>query len=125
MQNNDNISENLIAGRNPVIELLRSERSVDKIFMLKEGGGSLTKIAAMAKQRGIPVKEVNREKLNDITFWSEDRFLVKMGDAGLMAEKVALVDGAVSTQLGSRETGILHVSSENGIKIEFEYRIFE
>ena len=37
-----------------------------------------------------------------------------------LAEKVALVDGAISTQLGSRETGILHVSSENGIKIEFE-----
>lgn len=65
------------------------------------------------------------ENLNDIRFWYGERFLVKLGDAGLMAEKVALVDGAISTQLGSRETGILHVSSENGIKIEFEYRIFE
>lgn len=57
-----------VAGRNPVIELLRSERPVDKILMLKsaEGGGALGKISAMAKERGIPVKETTREKLDSI-----------------------------------------------------------
>lgn len=56
-----------VAGRNAVIELLRSQRPVDKILMLRqEGGGSLPKIAAMAKERGIPVKEVAREKLDSL-----------------------------------------------------------
>ncbi|MBQ9109577.1 MAG: 23S rRNA (guanosine(2251)-2'-O)-methyltransferase RlmB [Oscillospiraceae bacterium] len=56
--------ENLVAGRNPVTELLRSDRATDKILMLKDAGGSLNKIAAMARDRGIPIKEVTREKLD-------------------------------------------------------------
>lgn len=57
-----------VAGRNPVIELLRSERPVDKVLMLKasEGQGVLGRIAAMAKERGVPVKETTREKLDSI-----------------------------------------------------------
>ena len=34
------IPENLVAGRNPVMELLRSDRDTDKILMLKDAGGS-------------------------------------------------------------------------------------
>jgi len=66
MIKDNQISENLVAGRNPVMELLRSDRDTDKILMLKDGGGSLQKIAAMAKERGIPVKEVTREKLDSL-----------------------------------------------------------
>ena len=59
-----------IAGRNPVIELLKSEQPVDKILILRQepstGSGGLGKIIALSKQRGIPVKEVVAEKLNSI-----------------------------------------------------------
>lgn len=63
-----NAPEGLVAGRNPVIELLRSENPVDKVFMLKGEGvqGTLLKIKAMAANRGIPVKEVTKEKLDSI-----------------------------------------------------------
>ena len=61
------IPENLVAGRNPVMELLRSDRDTDKILMLKDAGGSLQKIAAIAKERGIPVKEVTAENCEDTT----------------------------------------------------------
>lgn len=58
--------ESIVAGRNPVIELLKTDQPVDKILMQKgdRQGGSLGKIAAMAKDRGIPVKDVAKEKLD-------------------------------------------------------------
>lgn len=60
--------ENLVAGRNPVIELMKSGRAVDRILMLRteQNGGSLPKIKAMAKERGIPVKECAKEKLDQL-----------------------------------------------------------
>ncbi len=53
-----------VAGRNPVIELLSSDRPVDKLLMLSPRSGSLLKIAAMAREKGIPIKDVSREKLD-------------------------------------------------------------
>jgi tRNA G18 (ribose-2'-O)-methylase SpoU len=53
-----------VAGRNPVIELLSSERPVDKLLMLSLRSGSLLKIVAMAREKGIPIKDVSREKLD-------------------------------------------------------------
>lgn len=56
--------ENIICGRNPVLEALRSERTVDKILIASgEREGSVLKIMAMAKEEGIPVVTVNRETL--------------------------------------------------------------
>ena len=63
-------AEGVIAGRNPVIELLKSDAPVDKIFMQKtndqEREGSLLKIKAMAAERGVPVKETTRERLDSL-----------------------------------------------------------
>lgn len=64
MQDIRDSSDEMVAGRNPVIELLRSQRPVNKILMLKTEGGNLKRIVAMAKERGVPVKDVAREKLD-------------------------------------------------------------
>ena len=58
-------SENTVYGRNAVIELLKSDRDVDKI-MIKSGEreGSLTLITSLAKNKGVPVVEVGKEKLD-------------------------------------------------------------
>lgn len=66
MRDTRDLSDELVAGRNPVIELLRSGRPVNQILMLKSEGGSLQKIVAMAKERGVPVKDVAREKLESL-----------------------------------------------------------
>ena len=78
MFKNTEMPENLVAGRNPVTELLRSDRATDKILMLKDAGGSLNKIAAMARERGIPIKEVTREKLDFLCPASTTRALPPM-----------------------------------------------
>lgn len=61
--------EDVIAGRNAVLEALKSGRAMDSLYIQKgaEGsGGSLGKIVALAKERGIPVKDATAQKLESL-----------------------------------------------------------
>ena len=59
--------EDQVEGRNAVIELLESGRDINKIFILEgEHHGSINKIIAMAKERKIVLKMVNKTKLNQM-----------------------------------------------------------
>ena len=56
-----------VEGRNSVLELLESNKDVNKIFVLEgEKHGSINKIIAIAKQRKIPVVQISRIKLNQM-----------------------------------------------------------
>lgn len=67
-------NENIVFGRNPVMEALRGERTVEKIYILKGGReGSIIKICAMAKEKHIPVIEVDRKKLENISGTSSNQ----------------------------------------------------
>lgn len=62
---NDN---NLICGRNPVLEALKSETSIDALYIsIKGEGGTLGKIQAMAKKKGIVIKSISPQKLDQMT----------------------------------------------------------
>lgn len=69
-RNNDNRSEqalpdDLIIGRNAVNEALKSGRAIDKIMISRgERGGSINKIIALCRDKGIVVKEVDPKKLD-------------------------------------------------------------
>ena len=66
-KNTDKISDQ-IEGRNSVLELLESDRDINKIFISKgERHGSINKIIARAKERKIVIVEVERQKLNSIS----------------------------------------------------------
>ncbi|MBQ2917373.1 MAG: 23S rRNA (guanosine(2251)-2'-O)-methyltransferase RlmB [Clostridia bacterium] len=69
MKNTDNQSlSDQIEGRNSVLELLESERDINKILIAKgERHGSINKIITIAKQRKIVIAEVERQKLNAIS----------------------------------------------------------
>lgn len=59
---------NIIAGRNPVVEALRSRQMIDKILLLKSASGeAITDIRLLAKESNTPVQFVPVEKLNAIT----------------------------------------------------------
>ncbi|SMC28936.1 23S rRNA (guanosine2251-2'-O)-methyltransferase [Clostridium acidisoli DSM 12555] len=70
---NTNASENsdredIIEGRNAVIEALKSDRTVEQILV--SGGdteGSINVVYALAKDKGIVIKEVDRRKLDQIS----------------------------------------------------------
>lgn len=64
-QNLDNQRNDIIAGRNPVMEAIRSGRSIESILVAKgERSGSVVAIIAKAKQKNIPVKDVDSKKLD-------------------------------------------------------------
>lgn len=59
--------ESIIAGRNAVLEALNAGVELDKLFVAdRQQTGSVNKIIAMAKQRGVVVKQVSDQKLRAI-----------------------------------------------------------
>ena len=55
----------IIAGRNPVSEAVNSGRAIEHIIIARgELNGSIKVIVAKAKERKIPIKEVDRKKLD-------------------------------------------------------------
>ena len=57
--------EELLAGRNAVMEALRSGRGINKLLVAQGSReGSLAEILSLARERGIVVRVVEREKLN-------------------------------------------------------------
>ena len=60
--------ENLLSGRNPIREALKSGRDIEKLLVARgELSGSAREIVQMAKERHIPVQEVDRVRLDAIT----------------------------------------------------------
>ena len=59
------VAKNQIEGRNPVIEALKSGREIEKILVADGSNqGSIRKITAIAKEKGIVVQFVNKSKLD-------------------------------------------------------------
>jgi len=60
--------ENLLSGRNPIREAIKSGRDIEKLLVAKgDLSGSAREIIAMAKEARIPVQEVDRVRLDEIT----------------------------------------------------------
>lgn len=58
-------NDNLIIGRNAVIELLKSGREVENVLIAKgEHEGSINRIIAMCRENKIVIKNVDRKKLD-------------------------------------------------------------
>lgn len=68
-----------VIGRNAVRELLKSGRSVDKIFVQRgEREGSITELVAKALDRRIPVIESERQKLDSLSGGAVHQGIVAM-----------------------------------------------
>lgn len=64
---NSEVKPDVISGRNPVSEALRGNRPIDKILVARgEKSGAVVGILAKAKSKMIPIKEVDRAKLDYI-----------------------------------------------------------
>ncbi len=58
-------NSNVIIGRNPVMEALKSGREIDKI-LVSSGEGSIVKIVGMAKDMGLPIIKAEKASLDRI-----------------------------------------------------------
>jgi 23S rRNA (guanosine2251-2'-O)-methyltransferase len=56
----------ILFGRNPVLEAIKSGREIDKILMIKNGEGSIKKIETIAKGKNITLQYVDRQALDRI-----------------------------------------------------------
>ena len=54
----------LIIGRNPVTEALKSGKLIDTIFVDPDAKGSVSNIVRLAKEKGIVVKQARGQKLD-------------------------------------------------------------
>ncbi|HWR61835.1 MAG TPA: 23S rRNA (guanosine(2251)-2'-O)-methyltransferase RlmB [Clostridia bacterium] len=64
----DDENINLIEGRNSVLEALKSGREIDKLFVQKGvGEGSIRQIVAIAREKKILIKEVDKAKLDSLS----------------------------------------------------------
>ncbi len=63
-----NESEEFIEGRNPVIEALKSNRTIEKLFIAKgDIEGSIKIIISKAKEKGIVIQEMDKKGLDNMS----------------------------------------------------------
>ena len=75
----------VIAGRNAVTEALKAGRPIDSILVRRgEKNGSVSSILRMAKQAGIPVKEVDSRKLDGMCGGENHQGVIAGGGARVL-----------------------------------------
>ena len=77
MTDNNNNGD-IIAGRNPVIEALKSEKLIDTFYISGEGG-SLNLIRRLAKEKNIVVKDTQDKKLSSLCNNASHQGVVAVG----------------------------------------------
>ncbi len=76
-------AEGLVIGRNAVRELLRSDRTVDKLLVRRgDREGSIVALVAEAVEKGIPIVEVDKTKLDNMA-----GFVPHQGVIAMVAQK--------------------------------------
>ena len=77
----DELNDNLIFGRNPVIEALKSDANIDCIYICGNGG-SLGLIRRLAKEKGIVVKDAQEKKLSQLAGGASHQGVAAVGACG-------------------------------------------
>ena len=91
----EEIENDRIAGRNPVLEALRSGAAIDTVYLSQESGG-LQEIITLAKEKGIPVKMVTDAKLSQLTGGAVHQGVAAEGACGSYVSLEALLETAAA-----------------------------
>lgn len=76
-----------LEGRNPVLEALNNDKTIDKIFVKKgEIEGTLKVIVAKAVEKGIIVQEIDRQKMDSMTKSNNNQGVIALCPAHEYAE---------------------------------------
>ena len=65
MENYNDKLESIIIGRNPVLEALKSNETIDTLY-ISSTGGVISHIVALAKEKNITIKNVSDKKLSSM-----------------------------------------------------------
>lgn len=77
----DRVPANTVEGRNAVIELLKSGRDADKIYVAKEAGGIISKITALARAHGVPISYCDKRKLDSMSITGAHQGVIALASA--------------------------------------------
>jgi len=99
---NEREDNNYIAGRNPVMEALKSGMEIDAVYVNRESGG-LQEIIHRAKEREIPVKIVTDAKLTQMTDGTVHQGVVAEGACA----KYVTVEELLEMAAGKNESPLL------------------
>lgn len=98
-----------IAGRNPVLEVLKTDKEIEKLYVLKgELKGSIKKIMGIAKDRSIIVQEVDKNKLDALSEGNVHQGVV----ASISEYEYADIDDILSTALERGEDPFIIILDE-------------
>ena len=89
--------EQLIAGRNPVLEALKSDQPLDTIY-LSGTNGTLHQIAVLAKEKNILVKMVSDAALSKMTHQAVHQGVAASGACGQYVSVEAILQAAREKQ---------------------------
>ncbi|UZQ82598.1 23S rRNA (guanosine(2251)-2'-O)-methyltransferase RlmB [Thermoanaerobacter sp. RKWS2] len=71
--------QNVILGRNPVIEAIKSGKKIEKIYVSKTAGGNISKIINLAKEAGIVVSTTDNDILSKLAGSQNHQGVVAVG----------------------------------------------
>lgn len=69
----------VVAGRNPVVEVLSGDRDVERVFIADGSEGSVSKIVALAREQGVIVDFVPKEKIDAMAPGVKHQGVVRIG----------------------------------------------
>lgn len=105
---NDQIG-NIICGRNPVLEAVRSGREIDRLLVAHGvSGGSVTAIIAKCKAKGILIKEISPQKLDYYCGGANHQGVAVM----IASQEYATVEDILEFANASREKPFIIVCDE-------------
>lgn len=109
MEHIEQVKENYIEGRNPVLEALKSHNekiAIDKLFILKDcHDGPINTIVREAKKKDIIIHFVNKDRLNQLSVSKKHQGVVAI----CSAYKYASFEEILSSPLASKENSLILV----------------
>ncbi|MDR0987751.1 MAG: 23S rRNA (guanosine(2251)-2'-O)-methyltransferase RlmB [Ruminococcus sp.] len=103
------MEDNMIVGRNPVLEALKAEREIDIVYIATPEGkltGTLGVIASKAREAGIPVKTVDERKLATMCEGMSHQGVVATAAQTHYLELEELLEGKTANSLYIAAAGI-------------------
>ena len=74
--------QNQLEGRNAILEALKNDRDIEKLFVLKGNiEGTIKRIIAQAAQKGIVIQEVSRQKLDELSQTKNHQGVIALASA--------------------------------------------
>lgn len=84
--NRAELRDDIVIGRNAVLELLKTEKPVECVYMQTGATGTALKIAAIAKEKGIPVKDAASAKLDNMCGHGNHQGVIAQTSAAVYSE---------------------------------------